>query len=56
MGNFHMNAILVSGGYPWTVLHIERRDDYMQGLEKASVYQDIIPFTNLINQLFSGKI
>ncbi len=45
MGRFLMNAMLAGGGYPWTVIPVERRDDYMQALEQASVHQNIEPFT-----------
>lgn len=59
MGRFMMNAMLASGGYPWTVIPVERRDEYMQALEKASVEQDIIPFTvfigYLVNEGMKGK-
>jgi hypothetical protein len=48
MGRFLMNVMLVSGGYPWTVIPIERRDDYMNALESASVEQDIKPITEFI--------
>ena len=43
-----MNVMLAGGGYPWTVIPIERRDDYMQALEQASVHQNIEPFTALL--------
>lgn len=59
MGRFLMNAMLASGGYPWTVIPVERRDEYMQALEKASVGQDIVPFAAflgyLVGQGLSGK-
>ena len=45
MGRFLMNAMLVGGGYPWTVIPVERCNDYMQALEQASVHQKIAPFT-----------
>ena len=48
MGRFLMNVMLAGGGYPWTVIPIERRDDYMQALEQASVHQNIEPFTALL--------
>lgn len=53
MGRFLMNAMLASGGYPWTVIPVERRDEYMQALEKASVEQDIEPFTSFVGHLVS---
>lgn len=59
MGRFLMNAMLASGGYPWTVIPVERRDEYMQALEKASVDQDIAPFAAfvgyLVNEGMKGK-
>ena len=45
MGRFLMNAMLAGGGYPWTVIPVGRRNDYMQALEQASVHQNIEPFT-----------
>jgi len=50
MGRFIMNAMLASGGYPWTVVPVERRDEYMSALEEASTKQNIIPFTQFIAQ------
>lgn len=44
MGRFLMNAMLASGGYPWTVVDVKRRDDYMQALDAASAKGDIKPF------------
>lgn len=59
MGRFLMNAMLASGGYPWTVIPVERRDEYMQALEKASVEQNIEPFAAfvgyLVNEGMKGK-
>lgn len=51
MGRFLMNVMLASGGYPWTVVPLERRNDYMEALEQASVDRNIIPFTRLIRSL-----
>ncbi len=36
LGRFLMNAMLASGGYPWTVIRIEQRSEYMAALEAAS--------------------
>ena len=59
MGRFLMNAMLASGGYPWTVIPLERLDDYMAALEAASVGQDIAPFARfvggLVRDALSGK-
>ena len=51
MGRFIMNLMMASGGYPWTVVPVERRDEYMQALEAASVRQDIVPFTQFLASL-----
>ena len=48
MGRFLMNLMLAAGGYPWTVIPVEKRDDYMAALEQASVGQDIVPFTEFL--------
>ena len=51
MGRFLMNAMLASGGYPWTVIPVEQRDKYMHALEQASVGQDIEPFARFLGHL-----
>jgi hypothetical protein len=51
MGRFLMNVMLASGGYPWTVIPVEKRNTYMEVLEKASVDQDIRPFVEYIAYL-----
>jgi hypothetical protein len=43
--------MLASGGYPWTVIPVDRRDEYMAALEKASVEQDITQFAKFLSQL-----
>ena len=48
MGRFLMNAMLASGGYPWTIIHVARRDEYMSALERASVERDILPFVTFV--------
>ncbi|MEQ9569413.1 MAG: Fic family protein [Longimicrobiales bacterium] len=44
VARFLMNAMLASGGYPWTVIRVEDRDEYMAALETASVEQRIEAF------------
>lgn len=51
IGRFLMNAMLASGGYPWTIVPLGLRKNYMQALEKASVNQDITDFTAFIAEL-----
>jgi hypothetical protein len=43
-----MNSMLASGGYPWTVIHVDDRDGYMASLEQASVNGNIKPFADFI--------
>lgn len=50
---FTMNSQLVTGGYPWIVVPVERRDEYMASLEKASVEEDIEPFVRFIISLIA---
>ena len=47
---------MASGGYPWTVIPIDKRDDYMSALEKASVSNDISDFTKFISDRLREKI
>lgn len=37
IGRFLMNVMLASGHYPWTIIPVERRNEYMDALEQASV-------------------
>ncbi len=48
MARFVMNVLLASGGYPWTVIRVQDRDDYLAALETASIDQDIKPFAGFI--------
>ncbi len=56
MGRFLMNLMLASGGYPWTVIPVERRDEYMEALELASVHKNIVPFAKLMGILVKKNI
>lgn len=50
-GGILMNAMLASGGYGWTVIPVEQRDEYMSALEDASVNSNIKSLTKLISNL-----
>lgn len=51
IGRFLMNAMLASGGYPWTIIPVEKRQPYMAALEEASTKQNILPFTKFLAKL-----
>ncbi len=51
IGRFLMNTMLASGGYPWTIVPVEKRQEYMAALEHASVRQNIVPFAKFIGEL-----
>lgn len=48
MARFLMNAMMASGGHPWTIIRVERRSAYMAALEAASCEGNIIPFARFI--------
>ena len=50
MARFLMNVMLASGGYPWTVIRVEDRADYLAALETASVAGEIKPFARFVAQ------
>ena len=56
IGRFLMNLMLAAGGYPWTVIPIESRTEYMGALEQASLKADIIPFTKFLAKLVSSGL
>jgi Fic family protein len=56
MGRFLMNLMLAAGGYPWTVIPLERRNAYMAALEEASVRQNIVPFAKFLAGLVTAGL
>lgn len=55
LGRFIMNFFLVTADYPWTMIEVKRRKEYMESLEKASVDRDIVPFTKFICSEIMGN-
>jgi fido (protein-threonine AMPylation protein) len=48
IARFLMNALLAGGGYPWTVIRVEDRAEYLAALESASVGTDVRPFARFV--------
>ncbi|MHB0953208.1 MAG: Fic family protein [Allorhizobium sp.] len=49
VARFLMNAMFASGGFPWTVVRVEDRSTYLDGLEQASVHMNVKPFAEFIS-------
>ena len=56
MARFVMNVMLASGGYPWTIIRVEDKAEYMQALESASVGGDIRPFAEFVAKQVQASI
>jgi hypothetical protein len=56
MGRFLMNAMLASGGYPWTVIKVQDRTRYMEALGQASSNGDIKPFVRFIAECVQAQM
>jgi fido (protein-threonine AMPylation protein) len=56
IARFLMNVMLASGGYPWTVIPVDKRAQYMSALENASVNHDIREFAIFIAGLVNEKM
>jgi hypothetical protein len=56
MARFLMNVMLASGNYPWTVIKLDKREQYMSALEKASVGNDITDFAKFIGEQVGNTI
>jgi len=56
IGRFLMNTMLAAGGYPWTIIPVDRRAAYLAALESASVGQDIRPFAAFVGELVAARL
>lgn len=56
MGRFLMNVMFAAERFPWLVIPVEKRDEYMASLEQVSVNQDIMPFCKLLTELMSENL
>lgn len=56
MGRFLMNTMLASGGYPWTVIELAHRDQYMAALDAASSGGDIVPFARFVAESMRREV
>jgi hypothetical protein len=56
IARFLMNALLASGGYPWTIICVEDRDAYLSALDRASIDLDIRPFAKFIAECVRGAM
>lgn len=55
IGRFLMNLFMASGGYPWTIIPLAKRSEYMSSLEAASSEGDIRPFATFLAKLVKSK-
>jgi len=51
---FLMNALLAEGGFPWTVIPVDRRTEYMACLEAASKHENIKPLAAFVAELVAS--
>ena len=49
-GRFVINLMMAFGGYPWAIVPVERRDEYMQALDAANIKEDIPSIVDLISR------
>jgi Fic family protein len=56
IGRFLMNVMMASAGYPWTVIPVGERNAYVEALERASVGEDIVPFTDFVTELARKRL
>lgn len=55
IGRFLMNVMFASGGYPWTIVRVQNRTQYLNALEMAGPGENIEPFAKFIAQEMQVK-
>lgn len=53
---FLFNAMLASGGYPWTIVRVDDRSAYLSALDDASIRGDAGPFARLLAQRVRARL
>lgn len=53
---FVMNSQFMTAGYPWVVVPVERREEYMSALEQASEEGDMEGFVRFIGEFFGVNV
>jgi len=48
IARFLMNTMLAAGGYPWTVVRVDDRNQYLRALDSASIDSNIEPFASFL--------
>jgi fido (protein-threonine AMPylation protein) len=56
MARFLMNAMLASGGYPWTIVRVEDRTRYLGALDSASIDLNIEPFAAFLAERVAWSV
>jgi Fic family protein len=56
IARFLMNVMLAAAGFPWVIIPLEKRNDYLNALEKASADLDITPFASFLWELVSENL
>jgi len=51
LARFIFNAMLVTGGYVWTIVPLQQRKPYMAALEQASSYRNVQPLAKFFADL-----
>lgn len=55
LGRFLMNLFMASGGYPWTIIPLTKRHEYLSSLEVASTQGDIKAFATFLAELIASQ-